>query len=57
MDIIPTFEDILVEGSKNYIRSGGMRRSRYHQADEDLIQMQKEFASEIYIQRCLDFGK
>ncbi len=54
---IPQEEFILVRGSKHYISSKGRRPMDVEDNERDLRQMQKELACEIYIQRCLDFGK
>ena len=54
---IPHQEHILKKGSKVYISSNGRRPSDVDDNERDLRQMQKEFASEIYIQRCLEFGR
>ena len=54
---IPHEETILVKGSKRFIAYSGRRPMDVEDNERDLMQMQKELACEVYIQRCLDFGK
>ena len=45
-------EDLVDVLGFGYLPSTNLRPSERHQIWEDLIKFQKEFASEIYIQRC-----
>lgn len=45
-------EDMVHVYGFGYIPSSELRPSERHQIMEDTIKFQKEFASEIYVQRC-----
>lgn len=53
---LPTEENIIRQGSKHFFNSALPMRE-YQECEEQLVMMQKELACDIYIQRCLDFGK
>jgi hypothetical protein len=49
----PTFkEDLCFILGHGYLPSNNLKPSEKHQIFEDMVKKQKEFASEIYIQRC-----
>ena len=53
---LPTSEDVSMKGSK-YFFNPALPMREYQECEDQFVMKMKELACDVYIQRCLEFGK